>query len=220
MYLRCGKPKWAFFRIFSEALINSSSGFVSTVSIKVSLMCAWHIYLAGSAQTTIEFYKNRMDSVRVLFVMSFITLILLRCMILTRHDLFILFCLQMQASSMGMRWANAYHVGWRENWDVVFGPNSWPFRWLLPSSRKPGVASLCLVCIILLAGRQYLTHNIVQWVMAYTGPVGPIRSSLLFSLLSLYMMEFLNICKRKCRSQAKGSPLSAVTTSASIILDN
>ena len=96
----------------------------SCICVAVSLMCIWHLYLVGSAQTTIEFYKNRLDAVTWVWA-SFVGLNMWPS-------------IQMQARQMGMKWINQFDLGWRENWDVVFGPKSLWFRWLLPSSQKPG----------------------------------------------------------------------------------
>lgn len=68
----------------------------------VGLLFMFHTYLILSAQTTIEFYQNRVAI--------------------------------MVARRQGKTFENPYDLGYRRNWQAVFGSSRW---WFLPVVRAP-----------------------------------------------------------------------------------
>lgn len=79
-----------------------------SISIALGLMLAWHLYLAASAQTTIEFYFNRYQQSQA----------------------------SAKSASEGAAWRHPYDRGWLQNWNDFFNTPrgvAAVVRWALPS---------------------------------------------------------------------------------------
>lgn len=112
-------PQKMWFRGTSIDSTPRASVFVfivcSSAGGAVAMLMAWHLYLIITAQTTIEFYQRRMvpRSHR------------------HRPSTWFSLCWPGQLPN------NDYDLGFRGNWDRVFGASKIPLGWAAPSMRPP-----------------------------------------------------------------------------------
>jgi hypothetical protein len=87
-----------------KMLLTLSFMLCAALLFAILLLGGFHVYLTGTAQTTIEFHANWSHRKR--------------------------------ARKAGKKWKNPYDLGWKRNWQQVYGSQHWLLA-MLPSTREP-----------------------------------------------------------------------------------